>query len=241
MDLGLSGKNALVTGGAEGLGLAIVRAFAAEGANAGAADLKSPPYDAPCRYLPVDLGDVSRVEKLIGEAWEALGSVDILVNNAGIWPTAWLTEMATDHWERTMRINLTAPMILCREFARACRERKREGVVLNVVSQAAFVGARSGHADYAASKAGLVNLTRTMTGELARHGIRVNALAPGMMETSMSAEALAERRDSYLERIPLGRVADPAEVADVAVFLCSRRAGYIAGATVDVSGGMLLH
>jgi 3-oxoacyl-[acyl-carrier protein] reductase len=241
MNLELSGKNALVTGGAGGLGLAIVRCLASEGAHIAVADRKAPPEGVPGRYLATDLADSACVEKLVAEAWEALGSLDILINNAGIWPTAWFTEMATDHWERTMRINLTAPMILCRDFSRMCLERKREGVVLNIVSQAAFGGAKSGHADYSASKAGLVNLTRTMTGELARRGIRVNALAPGMMETSMSAEVLAERRESYLERIPLGRVADPAEVADVAVFLCSKRAGYIAGATIDISGGMLLH
>ncbi len=118
---------------------------------------------------------------------------------------------------------------------------KKPGVILNVVSQAAFGGATSGHAHYAAAKAAMVNFTRSLAREVARNGIRVNSLAPGMMETAMSADVLNARRDEYLQRIPLGRVANPAEVADVAVFLCSDRAGYMTGACVDVSGGMLMH
>jgi 3-oxoacyl-[acyl-carrier protein] reductase len=111
---------------------------------------------------------------------------------------------------------------------------------VNITSQAAFHGSTSGHAHYAASKAGVVSFTVSLAREVASQGIRVNAVAPGMMATPMAKEALAQREADYLKRIPLGRIADPAEVAQVVVFLASEKAGYMTGATVDVTGGMLM-
>ena len=111
---------------------------------------------------------------------------------------------------------------------------------MNITSQAAFHGSTSGHAHYAASKAGVVSFTVSLAREVAPQGIRVNAVAPGMMTTSMAREALAQGEAEYLKRIPLGRIADPAEVAQVVVFLASEKAGYMTGATLDVTGGMLM-
>ena len=115
------------------------------------------------------------------------------------------------------------------------------GKILNITSQAAFHGSTSGHADYAASKAGLVTFTRSLAREVARHGINVNTMAPGIVETDLIKPALEKNRQRYLDRIPLGRIATPEEVAAVAVFLVSEPASYITGATIDVSGGMLMH
>ena len=126
------------------------------------------------------------------------------------------------------------------EAVRRWLDTGRTGAIVNIASQAAFHGSTSGHADYAASKAGLVTFTVSLAREVAPQGIRVNAVAAGMMATDMARDALAENEARYLERIPLGRIADPAEVARVAVFLASERASYMTGATVDVTGGMLM-
>jgi len=240
MNLELSGKIALVTGGSSGLGAAICRGLIAEGARVWSVDLNAP-KDAGVGFIQTDLANPARVEALIGQAREAAGAgPDILVNCAGYWPTHFVRETTLADWQRTVDINLTSLFVLCRDFMNDCLAETRPGTILNITSQAAFGGATSGHADYAAAKAGVVNFTKSLAREVAADGIRVNALAPGMMKTPMSADAVAERADTYLARIPVGRIADPAEVADVAVFLCSDRAAYMTGTTVDVSGGMIM-
>lgn len=243
MNLELTGKRALVTGAAGGLGAAIARGLSREGVAAVQTDCREPGEELPAGnvYLPCNLADMDDTAGLLARATESLGSLDILVNCAGLWPTCTVADMSLEEWVKTMDVNLTSVFVLCRDFVNHCAEASQSGVILNITSQAAFGGATSGHAHYAAAKAGMVNFTRSLARETAGRNIRVNALAPGMMETSMSSEVLTARRESYLERIPLGRVAKPEEVADVAVFLCSTRAGYMTGATVDVSGGMLMH
>jgi 3-oxoacyl-[acyl-carrier protein] reductase len=240
MNLELNGKTALVTGGSSGLGAAICRALLVEGARVWSIS-RSEPTGAGVGFIPADLAVPGEVETVMRRAREAAGAgPDILVNCAGSWPTHFVRETTLADWQRTLDVNLTSLFVLSRDFVNDCLPTQRRGVILNITSQAAFGGATSGHADYAAAKAGVVNFTKSLAREVAGAGIRVNALAPGMMETPMSAEALADRREKYLERIPLGRIADPAEVADVAVFLCSDRAGYMTGTTVDVSGGMIM-
>ncbi len=240
MNLELSGRTALVTGGSSGLGAAICRGLRSEGVRVWALDLKPPP-DEDVGFIQADLSDLDAVEQVMARMRDTVGGpLDILVNCAGCWPTHFVRETQMADWQRTLNINLTSLFVLCRDFVNDCVRDKRQGVILNITSQAAFGGATSGHADYAAAKAGVVNFTKSLARETAADGIRVNALAPGMMETPMAAEALADRREKYLARIPLGRIADPAEVADVAVFLCSERARYMTGTTVDVSGGMIM-
>jgi 3-oxoacyl-[acyl-carrier protein] reductase len=239
MDLNLQGKTALVTGGSSGLGDAICRQFIGEGARPWSVDLNRPAHEG-IGFIETDLSDPHRVQSLIPAAMTQTGSVDILINCAGYWPTHFVKDTTLADWQRTVHINLTSVFVLCRDFVNHCLQNGRSGVILNVTSQAAFGGATSGHADYAAAKAGVVNFTKSLAREVAGDGIRVNALAPGMMETPMAAEALADRREKYLERIPLGRIADPLEIADIALFLCSDRAGYMTGTTVDASGGMIM-
>lgn len=245
MDYGLSGKVVLVTGAADGCGKAIAKAFVAEGAKVILHDLafKEEMLKANvaelgdgCRYLTADLSVESEVEAM----WEQVGEIDCLVNNAGIWPTAYVKEMTADAFRRTLEINLIAPFILCRNFVEQCTRLNKKGKIVNMVSQAAFHGSTTGHAHYAASKSGLVGFTISLAREVAAQGINVNAVAPGMMRTPMNKDALAQREDSYLERIPLKRIADASEVADAVIFLCSQKANYITGATMDVTGGMLM-
>ena len=245
MDYGLSGKAVLVTGAADGCGKAIAKAFVAEGAKVILHDLafKEEMLKANvaelgdgCRYLTADFSVESEVEAM----WEQVGEIDCLVNNAGIWPTAYVKEMTADAFRRTLEINLIAPFILCRNFVEQCTRLNKKGKIVNMVSQAAFHGSTTGHAHYAASKSGLVGFTISLAREVAAQGINVNAVAPGMMRTPMNKDALAQREDSYLERIPLKRIADASEVADAVIFLCSQKANYITGATMDVTGGMLM-
>jgi len=259
MDLNLRNKVALVTGGSRGLGRAIVLGLAAEGAKVAinyyrdpargidfgpeASDLGKVVKAAHgVEVLPVP-GDVSKhadVAEMFRLTEASLGPVDVLVNNAGIWPTALVKDMDEREWNATLAVNLTGPFLTCREGVRRWLGGGRPGRIVNVVSQAAFLGATTGHAHYAASKAGVVALTVSLAREVAPQGIQVNAVAPGMMSTEMAREALDKSQAEYLKRIPLGRIADATEVAAVVVFLCSGRASYMTGATVDVSGGMLM-
>ena len=245
MDYGLKNKVVLVTGAADGCGKAIAKAFVAEGAKVILHDLafKEDMLKANvlelgegCRYVTADLS----VEAEVEEMWTKVGEIDCLVNNAGIWPTAYVKEMTADAFRRTLEINLIAPFILCRNFVEQCTRLNKKGKIVNMVSQAAFHGSTTGHAHYAASKSGLVGFTISLAREVAAQGINVNAVAPGMMRTPMNKDALAQREDSYLERIPLKRIADASEVADAVIFLCSEKANYITGATMDVTGGMLM-
>ncbi len=259
MDLNLKDRVALVTGGSRGLGRAICLGLAAEGARIAINYYRDPgggidlgPEAAELAkviraangvdVLPV-AGDVSRadeVQRMISQTEAALGPLDILVNNAGVWPTAYVKDMAEDEWNTTLAINLTGTFLTCREAVRRWLADGRPGSIVNITSQAAFHGSTTGHAHYAASKAGVVAFTVSLAREVAPQGIRVNAVAPGMMATEMAREALEKGRDDYLKRIPLRRIADAAEVASAVVFLASDRASYMTGATVDVTGGMLM-
>jgi 3-oxoacyl-[acyl-carrier protein] reductase len=259
VDLKLKDKVAIVTGGSRGLGRAICLGLAAEGVRVAVNYLRDP-------EAGIDLGDEAReltkilraghsvetlavagnvakaadVEHMFADTERALGPVDILVNNAGIWPTAFVREMTEAQFRQVLDVNLIGCFLTCREAVRRWLDTGRRGKIVNVTSQAAFHGATSGHAHYAASKAGLVSFSISLAREVAPHGINVNLVAPGMMRTEMAREALQKDAKRYLERIPLGRVADAAEVADVVVFLASERAGYMTGTTADVTGGMLM-
>ncbi len=259
MDLNLKHKIALVTGGSRGLGRAICLGLAAEGARVAVNYYRDPAkgidlvdeaaavvaeirsvYGVDALPVPGDLGRGADIQPMFDAVEAQLGRVDILVNNAGIWPTAYVKDMSEAEWNATLAVNLTGPFLSSREAVRRWLAAGCRGNIINIVSQAAFHGATSGHAHYAASKAGLVAFTISLAREVAAQGIRVNAVAPGMIATDMARHALESNPQRYLERIPLGRVADPAEVAGVVVFLASERAGYVTGATLDVTGGMLM-
>ena len=252
MELALSGKVALVTGGSRGLGGAVCRALAEEGARVfvnyrrdreRAEELVAAMGRAAVGDARAIQGDVSsggEVASLFDACEAVWGPLDILVNNAGIWPTALVKDITEEAWDQTLAINLKGAFLTCREAVRRWLAAGRGGRIVNVSSPAAFRGSTTGHADYAASKGGLVSFTQSLAREVARDGIFVNAVAPGMMRTDMAKDALETNLADYLQRIPLGRIGEPAEVAAMIVFLASERASYTTGATIDVSGGMLM-
>lgn len=251
MDFGLRGKNVLITGSTKGLGKAIAEVAAEEGANVIVSGRKEEEakalassiasrFGVKALSVTTDLGKGGAAEALFADALAAMGSLDVLVNNAGIWPTAYVREMDRAEFERTIYMDLEVPYILCRLMVNHLIPAGRKGKIVNVVSQAAFHGSTTGHAHYAAAKAGLVAFTISLAREVARDGINVNAVAPGMMDTPMVADAMAKKADYYNSRIPVGRVAKPEEVAYAAVFLASNKADYLTGITLDATGGMLM-
>jgi len=259
MELHLDDKVALVTGGSRGLGRAICRSLAAEGAAVAVnyyrnaergvdlADEAAAVVEeirANCGTdawaVPADVSREQDVAEMFRLAVERLGRIDILVNNAGICPASFIKDMSAQTWDRTIAVNLGGAFLCSRQMVRHLLGEGRKGAIVNIASQAAFKGSATGKGHYAASKAGIVALTVSLARELAPRGIRVNAVAPGMMYTQMVAESLRTREAQYRKTIPLGRIADPSETAAVVAFLASDRASYMTGATVDVSGGMLM-
>jgi 3-oxoacyl-[acyl-carrier protein] reductase len=248
----LDGKVALVTGGSRGLGRAVCLALAAEGARvavnyrsraAQAAEVVEEirrRFGVEAAAVAGDVAAEADVAAMFDAAQERLGPVEVLVNNAAVCPTRWVKDMTLAEWEETLRVNLTGTFLACREMVRRLLAAGRRGRIVNVVSVAAFHGSTTGHAPYDASKGGVVSLTVSLAREVAPHGIAVNAVAPGMMHTDMTAATLATNLEKYTSRIPLGRIGDPEEVAHVVVLLASDRASYMTGATIDVSGGLLM-
>jgi len=252
MDLNLKDKVALVTGGSRGLGKAICLSLAAEGAKVivnyrttadRAAEVVKEINDT-CGVEALAVGgDVSKeadVIRIFQTIDENLGQTDILINNAATCPTGWVKDMSEQTWSETIAVNLTGTFLTCREMVKRLVDSGRKGKIVNIVSQAAFRGSTSGHAPYDASKGGMVSFTIALARETARQGINVNAVAPGIILTEMMTEALKKNEEKYLSRIPLHRIATPQEIANVAIFLASDAASYMTGATVDVSGGMIM-
>lgn len=252
MDLHLSDKVSLVTGGAIGLGKTIALRLAAEGARVVVNDYarlqeaealveeirKAHGVDALA--LRADVSSEAEVQAMFRTILDRFGRLDVLVNNAALCPTCDVKDLSAADWTRTVEVNLTGTFLCSREMVRQLIAAGRPGRIINVSSQAAFRGSTTGHAPYDASKGGVVSLTVSMAREVARYGIAVNAVAPGMMLTEMTAKTLEANREKYLARIPLGRIGNTSEIADVILFLASDRASYMTGATVDVSGGMLM-
>lgn len=247
MELGLKGKNAIITGAAGGVGKAIALALSQEGANVVIADIRPSPeviqaceqFGVKAVFIQTDLSKAEDCINLVNNAEVLLGPIDILINNAGLWPTNVVTDIPLAEWHKTVDINLTAVFLTCQTLVKKVLAEKRKAKILNVTSQAAFNGSTTGHAHYAASKSGVVTFTISLAREVSKQGINVNSIALGMVETGMSAKALAEKKEYYESRIMIGRVAQPEEIAKVATFLVSEPASYLTGSTFDATGGML--
>lgn len=253
MDLHLHNKVALVTGATRGLGKAIALSLAAEGASI-AINYRREPEVAQAlaaeasqrfgvRALAV-MGDVSSepdVAAMYDQIQRELGMVEILVNNAAYCPTAPVAELSLETWEQTFRVNMTGTFLCCKHMVQRLLAANRAGKIVNISSQAAFRGSQSGHAPYDASKGSIISFTISLARELAGKGFNVNCVAPGMMLTEMVLEKVTRNYEKYIERIPLRRIGKVEEIADVVTFLCSDRAAYMTGATVDVSGGLAMH
>jgi 3-oxoacyl-[acyl-carrier protein] reductase len=252
VDLNLKDKVALVTGGSRGLGKAICLSLAAEGVKVGVnyrrtadkaqavVDLIKTQYGVEAVAVGGNVADEADVLSVFNQVTEKFSKVDILVNNAAVCPTCWVKDMPLEMWTEAIEVNLTGTFLTSREFVKRLLDADRKGRIVNIVSQAAFRGSTTGHAPYDASKGGIVSFTIALAREVAQQGITVNAVAPGMILTEMVTKVLEKNKEKYLNRIPLRRIAEPKEVADVVTFLASERAGYMTGATVDVTGGMLM-
>ncbi len=243
----LTGRTALVTGGGRGLGRACARALAGEGArvvvnyahSAEAAESTVAEILAAggeAQALRADVADAVAVEAMFAQIAESWGGVAMLVNNAGIVDDQYLTFMKEEQWRRVLEVSLDGAW-RCSKQAAKQMVRAKWGRIVNISSVAGLTGDML-RTNYAAAKAGLLGLTKATARELARHGITVNAVAPGMIETALTAETPAPRREALTERIPLGRFGTPEEVASVVAWLCREEAGYITGQTLCVDGGL---
>ena len=242
----LDGMVALVTGGSRGIGLAISRALAEGGARVavvarGEEGARSAAQSLPGdghRGFACDVADGKRVAEVVKEVEEALGTVSVLVNNAGITRDNLLLRLKEEDWDAVMDVNLRGAFHMTQAVLRGMMK-QRDGVILNITSVVGLMG-NAGQANYAASKAGLVGFTMSVARELASRGIRCNAIAPGYIETDMT-DALDEKQvEALAERIPLGRLGQPEDVAGVARFLAGPSARYITGQVLTVDGGMVM-
>jgi 3-oxoacyl-[acyl-carrier protein] reductase len=239
----LTGKNALITGASGGIGVGIARALHAAGASVALSGTRVEPLEAlaaelggRAHVLPCNLSSAEEVEGLIKRGIEAMGSVDILVNNAGITRDGLAMRMSDEDWTSVIDVNLTSTFRLCRAAVRGMMK-ARWGRIINISSVVGTTG-NAGQANYAASKAGMVAMSKSIAEEVASRGITVNCLAPGFIATAMTDKLNDAQRKSILDGVPAGRMGEPAEIAAAVLFLASLEASYITGATLHVNGGM---
>ena len=253
IDLSLQGRIALVTGGESGIGAACVAALAAAGAEVGLIyfkDQKAGEASAAVATglgrkaiaVQADIGQEADVERAFDTLEKAIGMPDILVNSAGKnMAGVKVSDMSTDQWQSLIETDLTGSFFTSRRFVQNLKGSGKPAAIINITSIHSSV-MRAGGADYDAAKGGQTNLTKTLSLEVAEHGITVNAIAPGMILTPMNDKALtdASYREKLEKSIPLGRAGKPEEVAGVAVFLASPAGAYITGSTVTIDGGLSL-
>jgi 3-oxoacyl-[acyl-carrier protein] reductase len=241
----LTGKTALVTGASGGIGGAIARALHGQGATVAVSGTRLEPLEAlagelggRAHVLPCDLVDAEAVEALPKRAAEAMGQVDILVNNAGITRDQLFMRMSDADWDAVIAVNLTSVMRLTRGVLRGMMK-ARWGRIVSVSSIVGVAGS-PGQASYAASKAGVIAMSKSLAKEVASRGITVNAIAPGFIATAMTEKLNEEQTARLAAQIPAGRMGTAAEVAAAAVYLASEEAAYVTGQTLHVNGGMAM-
>jgi 3-oxoacyl-[acyl-carrier protein] reductase len=241
----LTGKNALVTGSTRGIGRAIAEAFAQSGARVAVAgrDLQRAQEAASAignnaMGFAADVGDSAAVAKLVGDVEKAFGSIDILVNNAGITRDNLVMRLKDEDWDAVQNANLRGAFVAIRAVSRGMMK-KRAGRIINIASIVGLIG-NKGQANYAASKAGLIALTKSVAKELGSRNILVNAVAPGFIETEMTAAMTQEARDALGQQIALERLGSVQDVAAMVAFLASDLASYITGQVFVVDGGMVM-
>jgi 3-oxoacyl-[acyl-carrier protein] reductase len=241
----LTGKTALVTGASGGIGAAIAKALHGAGATLAISGTRIEPLEALAaelgdrvHVLPCNLSDAAAVEALPKQAAEAMGSVDILVNNAGITKDNLFMRMSDEEWASVLDVNLTATMRLCKGVVRGMMK-ARWGRIVNISSIVGATG-NPGQANYAASKAGMVGMSKSIAYEVASRGITVNCVAPGFIATAMTDKLNNEQKEKINVQIPAARMGSPEEIAAAVLYLASNEAGYVTGATLHVNGGMAM-
>ncbi len=243
----LEGQTALITGGSRGIGRAIALEMARQGANVAFSDLK---YDETAKQTEKELNELgvkakayasdassfSESENLINDVVAEFGNIDILVNNAGITRDTLLMRMTEDMWDDVLRINLKSAFNLTKAVQKYMLK-QRKGSIINM-SSIVGLGGNAGQANYAASKAGMIAFTKSVAQEIGARNIRVNAIAPGFIETEMTGQLSEEVKKEWAEKIPLKRAGKPEDVANMAVFLASEMSAYVTGQVFTVCGGM---
>jgi meso-butanediol dehydrogenase / (S,S)-butanediol dehydrogenase / diacetyl reductase len=236
-----SGKVAIVTGGARGIGAAVAWRLAAEGARVMIADILPPAETGDSfAFLKTDGTNADQVAELVAATTARWGRLDLLVNNAGLGALAETPDMAEDLWDSVFAINTKAIYLFCKHAIPQMR--KQGGAIVNIASISGMMG-DYGMGAYNASKGAVINYTRSLALDCARDGIRVNALCPGLIETAMTELTVArpEDREAWLSPIPLGRIGKPAEMANVVAFLLSDEASYMTGSIIAADGGITAH
>ncbi|MBN8186444.1 MAG: 3-oxoacyl-ACP reductase FabG [Salipiger thiooxidans] len=241
----LTGKCALVTGASGGIGGSIARSLHAAGATVGLSGTREAPLQALADelgerafVLPCNLSDPEAVAALPKQAAEAMGSVDILVNNAGITRDNLFMRMSDEEWQSVIDVNLTATFKLCKGVLRGMMK-SRWGRIVNISSVVGATG-NPGQGNYAAAKAGMVGMSKSLAYEVASRGITVNAVAPGFIETAMTDKLNDDQKAGIMGQIPAGRMGTPEEIAAAVLYLASPEASYVTGTTLHVNGGMAM-
>ena len=241
----LSGKSALVTGASGGIGLVVARALHASGATVALTDMRTDgmqelagELEERVHVFPCDLGDTGAVDALAKEAEAAMGAIDILVNNAGLTRDNLAMRMKDEDWQLVIDVNLTAGFRLARACLRGMMKR-RWGRIIGIASVVGVTG-NAGQANYAASKAGMIGMSKALAQEVASRGITVNCVAPGFIVTAMTDALPEEQKERLVATIPSGRLGTPDDVAAAVVFLAAGEAAYVTGQTLHVNGGMAM-
>ncbi|MDG1969496.1 MAG: 3-oxoacyl-[acyl-carrier-protein] reductase [Paracoccaceae bacterium] len=241
----LTGKNALVTGASGGIGGEIARQLHAQGASVALSGTRTEPLEALAAELgdrahvtPCNLSDADAVDALPKQAAEAMGSVDILVNNAGLTRDNLFMRMSADEWEQVINVNLTASFRLSKGVLRGMMK-ARWGRIIGVTSIVGVTG-NPGQGNYAASKAGMIGMTKTLAAEVASRGVTANCIAPGFIKTAMTDALNEDQHAKLLPSIPAGRMGEASEIAAAAVYLASAEAAYVTGQTLHVNGGIAM-
>ena len=241
----LNDKSVLVTGASGGIGSAIARKLHAAGAKVALSGTRQEPLERLAEelgerayILPCNLSDMAAVEVLPKQATETLGSLDILVNNAGITRDNLFMRMSDEEWQSVIDVNLTATMKLCKGALRGMMK-SRWGRIINISSIVGATG-NPGQGNYAASKAGMVGMSKSLAYEVASRGITVNVVAPGFIATAMTDKLADDRKEAILAQIPAGRMGAAEDIASAVAFLASDGSGYVTGSTLHVNGGMAM-
>ncbi|MEM9434946.1 MAG: 3-oxoacyl-ACP reductase FabG [Pseudomonadota bacterium] len=241
----LEGKSALITGASGGIGGAIATALHNAGAIVGLSGTRTEPLEAlaaelgeRAHVLPCNLSDPQAVDALPKQAVEVLGGVDILVNNAGITRDNLFMRMSDDEWQSVIDVNLTSTFKLCKGVLRGMMK-ARWGRIVNISSVVGTTG-NPGQGNYAASKAGMVGMSKSLAYEVASRGITVNCVAPGFITTAMTDKLTDDQKSAILTQIPAGRMGEADEIAAAALYLASPQSGYVTGTVLHVNGGMAM-